>query len=391
MKGLKKILIVASAFLFALAKFSAPAFAQTQFYIASAGELAGAPGTLIRSERMLGAPLGSASYRILYRSTGLRGEPIAVSGMVVIPGGPEPAGGRPIVAWAHPTSGVVPHCAPSLALIRFQTIQGLRDMIARGYAVVATDYPGLGTPGPHPYLVGISEGRAVLDSVRASQSMAGIGKGQGFVVWGHSQGGHAAIYSGLIAQSYAPELKLLGVAAAAPATDLGKLQSDDFNTEGGKNLTAMTLWSWSRVYGAPIGKVVEPSALATVDRLANVCIESLADLLVRGRLSRPLAQTFLSINDLAKVEPWRSLLARNTPGPLPRSLPVFLAQGTTDNVVIPSVTAAYMQQLCRGGSAVRMISMQGVGHAWIARNSAPAAVDWMAQRFAGAPPPNDCR
>src|SRR6202012_4130896 len=154
----------------------------------------------------------------LYRSIGLQGQPIAVSGVVVEPPGPPPPGGRPIIAWAHPTTGVVPHCAPSLALFGFQQIQGLREMVERGYAVAATDYPGLGTPGPHPYLVGVSEGRAVLDSVRAARTMPGVGGGRTFAVWGHSQGGHAALFSGLVAKSYAPELELDGVAAAAPAT-----------------------------------------------------------------------------------------------------------------------------------------------------------------------------
>ena len=139
------------------------ASAQSVFYLASRAELAGRPGTLIRAEPMHGAPDNAAAYRILYRSTGLHNEPIAVSGIVVVPEGPVPAGGRPIVAWAHPTTGVVPRCAPSLALFVFRQIQGLRNMVQRGYVVSATDYPGLGTPGPHPYLVGISEGRAVLE------------------------------------------------------------------------------------------------------------------------------------------------------------------------------------------------------------------------------------
>jgi hypothetical protein len=153
-----------------LASLATPiaAYAVPAFYQASEQALPGRPGTIIRQEPMLGAPLGATAYRVLYRSTGLKGEPIAVSGVVIVPPGPAPAGGRPIVAWAHPTTGIVPHCAPSLAIFGFQQIQGLRDMIRRGYIVAATDYPGLGTPGPHPYLVGISEGRAVLDSLRAA-------------------------------------------------------------------------------------------------------------------------------------------------------------------------------------------------------------------------------
>src|SRR5579883_1638466 len=91
------------------------AYAQTRFYAASEQELAGRPGTIIRQERMAGAPLGAQAYRVLYRSTGLQDQPIAVSGVIIVPPGPAPAGGRAIVAWAHPTTGVVPHCAPSLA------------------------------------------------------------------------------------------------------------------------------------------------------------------------------------------------------------------------------------------------------------------------------------
>jgi Secretory lipase len=143
--------------------------AQPAFYQANEQEIAGSAGTLIRQEPM--PFMGGTAYRVLYRSTGLHDEPIAVSGILVVPPGPPPPDGRPIVAWAHPTTGIVPRCAPSLAIFAFQQIQGLRDMVERGYAVAATDYPGLGTPGPHPYLVGVSEARAVLDSVRAARTL----------------------------------------------------------------------------------------------------------------------------------------------------------------------------------------------------------------------------
>src|SRR3984885_12160969 len=133
------------------------ASAQTAFYRAPQSMIAGAPGTLVRQEVIDGAPLGATTYRVLYRSTGLDDKPILVSGIVIVPPGDPPPGGRPIVAWAHPTSGVVPRCAPSLAIFLFQQIQGLRSFVRDGYVVAATDYPGLGTEGPHPYLVGTSE------------------------------------------------------------------------------------------------------------------------------------------------------------------------------------------------------------------------------------------
>ena len=124
---------------------------------------AGSAGKLISVQPMFGAPQGARAYRILYWSTGLDGKRIEVSGVVIAPRGPQPPGGRPVVAWAHPTTGVVSRCAPSLARVVFASIQGLREMLDRGYVVAATDYPGLGTPEVHPYLVGTSEARAVLE------------------------------------------------------------------------------------------------------------------------------------------------------------------------------------------------------------------------------------
>jgi acetyl esterase/lipase len=363
--------------------------AQSSFYRASPEEIAGRPGTLIRQEPLgLRAPFGASVVRVLYRSTGLNGEPIPVSGAVVVPAGPMPPEGWPIVAWAHPTTGVVPRCAPSMAMFLIQQIQGVREMVQRGTIVVATDYPGLGTPETHPYLVGESEARAVLDSVRAARELTGAPAR--FAVWGHSQGGQAALFTGLMAKSYAPELDLVGVAAAAPATELGTLLADDIDTNGGRNLTAMTLWSWSRIFNAPIDRVVDPGAMPVVDRLAGECIESIYDILRRRGPTRLLEQSFLAEKDFYRTEPWRALMTKNTPGTLPPHIPVFLAQGGADELVRPQVTKEYMKRLCAAGSKVQWFFMPSVNHGFAARNSASAAVQWMADRFAGAGPPSDC-
>ena len=166
------------------AAFSAfPARAQWDFYTATTAEIAGGrPGTVIRTEILNGTPEGATAYRMLYRSLGLDGKPTAVSGIAIVPSGPVPPGGRAIVAWAHPTTGVQPQCGPSRSGGIFQSIQGLRAMIARGYIVAATDYPGLGAPGTHPYLIGASEGRSVVVSVRAARQLAGASAGRRFTV-----------------------------------------------------------------------------------------------------------------------------------------------------------------------------------------------------------------
>jgi acetyl esterase/lipase len=348
------------------------------------------PGKLVSAEAMVGAPEGARAYRILYWSTGLDGKPAEVSGVVIAPRGPPPPGGRPIVAWAHPTTGVVSRCAPSLARVVFALIQGLRAMLDRGYVVAATDYPGLGTPGVHPYLVGTSEAHAVLDSVRAARAIPEAAAGVQFAVWGHSQGGQAALFTGLEAARYAPELKLVGVAAAAPATDLGALMTDDLGTGGGNNITAMTLWSWARVYGAPMDKVVSSQAEPVIDRLTKLCVERWFDMFTRRGPTLALEKSFLRVNNLADEEPWRRLLEENSPGPLPADIPVFLAQGSADGLVRPAITEAYRAQLCRNGNRVEFVLMPGVGHAFIARDVAGAAVAWMQARFAGGPAPTNC-
>ena len=366
------------------------AAAQTAFYRAPASAAAGKPGTLVRQELIDGAPLGARTYRVLYRSTGLDDKPILVSGVVIVPQGDPPPGGRPIVAWAHPTSGIVPRCAPSLAIFLFQQIQGLRSFVRDGYVVAATDYPGLGTVGPHPYLVGDSEARAVIDSVRVAGQLPGAGGGKKFVVWGHSQGGHAALFTGLIAKTYAPELDLLGVAAAAPATDLTTLMNDDIDSVGGKNITAMTLWSWQRVFGANMDKVVDPRAMPAINQLAKECIEGPFDIRARQRTELPLQKYFLTTQHPSDVEPWHTLLAKNSPGALPAEIPVFLAQGTADVIIQPKVTQEYAAAQCRAGSKVRILMMPNIGHGRAAQASTQAVLEWTSDRFAGKPPPDDC-
>src|SRR6201996_1761066 len=384
----RKLMLAAA--LLSLPAYASSASAQTSFYDAPKSLLAGQPGTLVRQEVIDGAPLGATAYRVLYRSIGMKGEPIFVSGVVIVPQGDPPPEGRPIVAWAHPTTGVTPRCAPSLAIFLFQQIQGLRSFIEHGYVVAATDYPGLGTPETHPYLVGDSEARAVIDSVRVARTMPGAGGGKRFTVWGHSQGGQASLFTGLIAKTYAPELTLLGVAAAAPATDLVTLMDDDINSVGGKNITAMTLWSWHRVYDAPISRIVNPSAMPAIDRLAHECIEGPFDLIARQRTEKPLEQHFLEVEAPSQVEPWRSLLAKNSPGPLPPDLPVFLAQGSNDEIIRPDVTRNYMGGLCKAGSKVRFVALPGIGHGRAAQARTREVVEVIAARLTGSAPPNDC-
>ncbi len=359
------------------------------FYEISSDMLPGAPGSIIRAEPFRGAPWGARAERILYRSIGLAGEPIAVSAVVVVPTKPPPGGDRAIVAWAHPTTGVARKCAPSLLLDAVMpTIIGLGDLVERGYVVVATDYPGLGTAGQHPYLVGLSEGRAVLDSVRAARALTGAGNR--FAVWGHSQGGHAALWAGELAATYAPELDLVGIAAAAPASELAALFDDDLATAAGQVLTALSLWSWSHVYETSLSSVVLPAAVKPVGQIGGQCVSGFVDLLVDASAFGEITHGFLK-GDPTRILPWSTYLAQSTPGNhAGKWPPVFIAQGSADTVVDPPVTTDFAIKLCNQGVAVRYFPVPGATHDVIANVSAKSAIAWVGDRFADRLAPTDC-
>jgi pimeloyl-ACP methyl ester carboxylesterase len=356
------------------------------------GEIGGKPGSIIRVWPLEGGgPGGGDAFRVLYRSTGLSGQPIAVSGAIFIPPGAAPQGGRDVIAWAHPTSGVVEACAPSLMPDVSGMIWGLANMLAQGYVVVATDYPGLGVPGQiHPYLIGVSEGRAVLDSVRAARALPRTGASNRFAVWGHSQGGHAALYTGELAASYAPELKLVGVAAAAPATYLVELFDADKSSSTGKELTAMALYSWSKLYNTPAASLVEPAATGAFEQMAHDCIESLPEFAAIENAEKPLNRIQFLKADPTEIEPWRGIMQKNTPGQAAAGAPVFIAQGTADTTVRPEITKQFAVTLCKQGTRVRFVSLPGVSHTFAAKNSAGQALAWMSDRFRGVPAPSDC-
>ncbi len=348
------------------------------------------PGTVFRVWPLEGGVnSGYKGYRVLYRSTDYNERPVAVTGAVLFPAA-SAAKPRDVVAWAHPTTGVVSRCAPTLIPDLAGTIMGIDDLTDAGYVIVATDYVGLGTKDHHPYLVGVSAARAVIDSVRAARQLKDAGAGHRFAVWGHSQGGHGALFTGLGASAYAPELTLVGVAAAAPATELVDLFEADRETPSGRSLTSMTVLSWSRVFGFPLDRFVEKRAMPRFEALAGDCIETIADFMKESEDEKALAHAFLKVDPVRTPE-LRAIMDRNTPGALPAGTPVFIAQGTADDLVRPAVTRAYVSSLCRGGAHVKLHTMPGGGHMWAGRDSASAAVAWIGQRFKGHAPPDDCR
>jgi pimeloyl-ACP methyl ester carboxylesterase len=166
--------------------------------------------------------------------------------------------------------------------------------------------------------------------------------------------------------------------------------NDDIDSVGGKNITAMTLWSWQRVYDANMDKLVDRRAMPAIDQLATECIEGPFDIGTRQRTEQPLEKYFLTTKHPSDFEPWHTLLAKNSPGALPPEIPVFLAQGTDDVIIRPKVTQDYAAALCGAGSKVRILSMPNIGHGRAAQASTQAVLDWTSDRFAGKAAPDDC-
>lgn len=365
---------------------------RSPFYEVAGSQVPGTPGSIIRQAPLRGSPWGSSAVRVVYRSTGLNGSAVPVSGVVVIPDKPPPPGGYPVIAWAHPTTGVDDRCAPSrFGAAMFGSIPGLADMVRRGFVVVATDYEGLGMPGVHPYLVGISAGRSVIDSVRAAASLTYV-SGR-YAVWGHSQGGHAALWTGEVAPDYAPELMLTGIATAAPATRLSDLFEDDLGTLAGKGLTAMTLWSWSQIYRTPIESVVLPHALADVAKIGRSCLAGFADLAISAGAVLKLNRSDFLIANPAQQSPWSTFMAANTPGQSRTriAVPVFIAQGGRDEIVGHAVTERFASGLCNASIPLTYHAIAEVNHKNIDDRAVARAIAWMSDRIDGKPASTSCR
>ena len=353
----------------------------------------GPPGTIIRSEVIDDFRPGATAYRVLYTSTDRDGDPTAVSGFILVPDGDAPAEGREVIAYTHGTVGVASNCAPSLVTNQAQQplfVEGGDDLLNAGYVIAASDYQGLGTPGPHPYLVGDVEGMNALDSVRAARNLAEADAGDEFAVWGHSQGGHASLFTGQLATSYAPELRLVGVAAGGPVPNLEDLFAVNIETTVGRVLIALALQSWARVYGdASLDQIVTPVARPLVGRIAKNCLYNPSQILASVPAALALDLTFLHTPPW-EAEPWKTIAETNAPGTARINAPILIVQGGGDTIVAPDITARLADRLCAEGETVELRLLPGIGHLQTGHVAVPDVVRWIGDRFAGKPPPSTC-
>lgn len=341
----------------------------------------GEPGDLIRVQALepdADADGTTTSLRIMYRSVDSTGADRAVTGVVTYPTAPPPEGGWVVTSSAHGTTGIAASCAPSrwLTAAPDHGVPGVH---------VATDYIGLGPVGElHPYLSGIDEGRSVIDAVRAARALPEANAGARWLAWGHSQGGHAALWAHELSETYAPELELLGTVALAPATELQA-------TYGPLDEIVANIVSVMALYGvAPLHPELVPE-----DYVGDE-VAALADVLQTACLG-PITTTFTAVDQGTfyrarpqDTEPAASLFASSDPGDVAVDVPLLVVQGDQDIRVHPERTDDYVARACAAGQALEFAPFPGTDHDTVLDASSDRVTAWLADRVEGRPAGDDC-
>jgi pimeloyl-ACP methyl ester carboxylesterase len=348
--------------------------------------LAGPHGGLIWARRQTGSDAlkgARANELLLYRSRSLRGKTTAVSASLALPKGKPPRGGWPVITYAHGTTGAADACAPTRGYDAGGLVSYAFPLLERwlkaGYAVVRTDYDGLGTPGIHQYLVGRSEARSVLDAVRAARGFDPR-LSKRFVIAGHSQGGHAALFAAADAPKWVPELHLRGTVALAPASHLRTQFQTAVSVRaaagGLGGIIALGLRAVETVDPSlGLRSLLTPAAAALYPQTRTACLDRLRASDSFGGL--PLDQLFRAGVDL---EPVLRVLGKNDPEHLRMRTPVRIEQGTADGTVFPAFTDALVDEYKAHGVKVIYRTYAGVSHGGVVVAAADDATRWITSR-----------
>ncbi len=327
------------------------------------------PGTLlsIQAQNTNLFPNASQRFLITYRSRGIQSEPIVASGFILLPKGKAPKEGWPILAWAHGTTGVADTCAPSSDYVGgpvhiYQQIaaKALNAWLARGYAVVAPDYQGLGTPSGHPYMNAQSQLHTVVDAVRTTHHLKPYKFNKNWYVMGHSQGGAASLAVAAYGQKDAPELNLRGAIALAP----GGYQYEgiaEYVATHSQIDTSVAAFFPIVLLGA---EAADPSLVP-----ANLVSPEMVEILNQAR-SRCLSELQSDLKQAPKtvfkpnvnLTPLTNYLKKQSIENMIPTVPVMVVQGEKDQLVDSRGTYAYYQQICKMGKPIAFYPLKEGDH-----------------------------
>lgn len=351
------------------------------------------PGTLLSATTMptltathLGQDLHAA--RVVYRSTdGDTGAATVVSGSVFIPAGTPPPGGWPVIAVGHGTVGIDNPCAPSLSDSLYGLVATVSHLTTTGYAVAVADYQGLGVKGVHPYTDARTAGRNMIDSVRALR-LVFPGISDRWAAFGHSQGGGAAWAADEQAAGYAPELRLVGAAAMAPAADVSGLAQKAFDgrtTVDQRPAVAMIVESMARLHPELDRDHFRRGAGAEYWQVLTAC--SGPTLYERDYAIAQLGPKDLAPQSQPAADQLRTLLQAWALPQRPLSAPMSVWYGGADTLVDAQWTADAVKRACALGGTVSIEYEPTKGHGEF---DLAAAWKWLVDRFAGLPAPDNC-
>lgn len=348
------------------------------------------PGTVLSESIMvLDQSLArvATGKRISYVSSDPDGRHVVVTGAVLTPKKPSHFENH-VVAWAHGTEGLADVCAPS----RFATLSSdqtfplyaktVKSFLDQGWTVAATDYAGLGSPGPHPYLIGASEGRAIIDSVRAARQLNGS-LSQDWVAVGHSQGGQGVLFAGEQVRQYGSGLHLRGVVGMAAASDLDLLAEAIVGTPS-QGYLVMALYGLAAVDpSVRPEKLLAPPAMRSVGVLETGCFLEIIGGFARFTPDELLVGGAVPPDIVAKF-------AISNPGQRRGDAPILLLQGEADETVPSFVADSLLAAYCANGTVASVEKYAGSTHDSVLVDASADAVDWIEDRFDGDTAQSDC-
>lgn len=337
----------------------------------------GADGAIVRW-REEPRQLTARNYLVMYHSTNATGQDIPVTGRVLVPTTPwRGEGPRPIVSVASGTRGVGDTCAPSRWLDYERPF--IEPMLLAGWAVVVTDYEGLGTPGGHTYVVGQSEGRTVIDIVRAATNLpaTGLAAGGKVAFSGYSQGGGGAMWAGELQPEYAPELDLVGVVAGGVPADLTEV-AEGLDGKVGFGFLLFAAYGLDAAYPElDLEFYFNERGRETYEREKDACVEA------------TLPHAFQNIGMFTSTNPlrspqWQARLDENRLGANPPDVPIRLFHGTLDEIVAPGQARTLRDEYCAAGADVQWEWHLGE-HVSTMVTGAPGVITFLDRRFRDRP------
>ncbi|NWC12916.1 alpha/beta hydrolase [Pseudomonas gingeri NCPPB 3146 = LMG 5327] len=352
-------------------------------------KLPGKPGQLLRTETLTpqqGLAAAGQNIRILYTSTDGVGKPLpnVVSGALFIPRGTPPKGGWPLMAWAHGTVGSADVCAPSLTRRSERDRRYLDHWLAQGYAIVATDYQGLGTPGPHPYGLTRPLAYNTLDSIRAV-AHGDFQLSTRVVVFGQSQGGRAAFATAVYASTYAPDLDIVGVVATGtPYAAVHQRAADRERSNAHGSVVPTFAYNLLRLDTA---RLLDPSFVPS-DYLSEQAIPTY-ELSQRGCLHEIEQQVManqLTFDNSFKRSPRAAFAAVTRAAAYPTlksDIPVFIGTGGQDRDVFVPDQKALVRDACAAGDRIEWHLYPQLDHSATVNGSLPDSTRFVAKAFAG--------